>query len=46
MDPAGDALADILAVGDEIDRAGFFQRFQQGVASLRDYGVSASGLVA
>src|SRR6202044_1402946 len=26
MDPAGDALTDILAVGIEVDRTGFFQR--------------------
>ena len=29
MDPAGDALTDILAVGLEIDRAGLFQRLQR-----------------
>src|ERR1700682_2474499 len=26
MDPAGDALTDVLAVGVEVDGAGFFQR--------------------
>src|SRR6266404_2256528 len=29
MDPAGDALADILAVGGEVDHAGFLERFQR-----------------
>src|SRR5277367_1151502 len=29
MDPAGNALAHILAVGDEIDGAGLFQRLQR-----------------
>src|SRR5262245_5741232 len=30
MDPAGDALANILAVGGEVDDAGFLQRLQRG----------------
>src|SRR4249920_3372362 len=29
MDPAGDALADILAVGGEVDGAGLLQRLQR-----------------
>src|ERR1700733_1615893 len=29
VDPAGDALTDILAVGVEVDRTGFFERLQR-----------------